>query len=416
MTKKYLSNEITEKLNLYLAKVNFPCDLNLLPATAYLVGGSVRDALLGRQKTDIDLDFVLPAKAIETAGEIARRYQGGFVVLDEVRQIARVVFERGTFDFALQEGNSLETDLQRRDFTINAIAYNFHTQKLVDPHQGVADLSQGILRMISPRNLEDDPLRLLRAYRQAAQLNFSLEENTRKTIRSLAPLLTKVAAERVQTELNYMLVTSQGNKWFAAASEDGLIQPWFTTLNEEKLTQLSTVEKIIKSLQAQNLPIDNNYPNLLILVKLATLVSSQPDIAESELSKLKYSRSHLKAVVSTVKHLPQLQQMSANISLRELYFFFLAVKDIFPILIIRAIATGVPETITKPLIKRYLNPHDRVVYPQPLVTGNNLIAELNLKPSPAIGKLLTEIQIAYIEDKISTPTEAIEFAKSLTKN
>ena len=99
-----------EKLDLYLASFNLPCDLNSLPQSAYLVGGSVRDALLNRTKADVDLDFVLPEKAVETAREIARKYHGGFVVLDEVRQIARVVFPQGTLDLALQEGNSLEID------------------------------------------------------------------------------------------------------------------------------------------------------------------------------------------------------------------------------------------------------------------------------------------------------------------
>ena len=420
-----------EKLDLYLSRINFPCDLTALPARAYLVGGSVRDALLERQKTPLDLDFVLPEKAIATAREIARSYKAGFVVLDEVRQIARVVFPQGTLDFAQQEGETIETDLQRRDFTINAIAYDLQERKIIDPYQGVADLGKGILRMIAAKNLEDDPLRLLRAYRQAAQLNFTLEDNTRQTIRSLAPLLTTVAAERIQTELNYLLLASGGNKWLAAAAADGLIQPWFSDLNQQKFSQLAAIETIINSPRTshgrecdlrplsspiQDLASDCHCPDLPILAKLATLVSAQPDLATQDLEQLKYSRSYIRAVVATVKYLPQLQQMSDNPSLRELYFFFLAVKDIFPILIVRAIATGVPETITTPLIERYLNPQDRVVYPQSLVTGNDLIQELKIKPSPAIGKLLTEIQIAYIEDKISSPTEAIEFARNLTHN
>ena len=73
----------------YLADLNFPCDLNRLPPSAYLVGGSVRDALLQRHKTPFDLDFVLPEKAIATARQVAKLYNGGFVVLDEAREIAR---------------------------------------------------------------------------------------------------------------------------------------------------------------------------------------------------------------------------------------------------------------------------------------------------------------------------------------
>ena len=102
-------------------------------------------------------------------------------------------------------------------------------------------------------------------------------------------------------------------------------------------------------------------------------------------------------------------------SLREQYFWFLEVKDIFPILIARAIATGVSSTIINPLIQRYLDPADLVAHPRCLVTGNDLIRELNLKPSPVIGKLLTEIQIAQIESKIATPQQAISYADSILK-
>ena len=404
---------ILEKLDLYLASVNLPCDLNSLPNSAYLVGGSVRDALLDRPKANIDLDFVLPEKAIATAREIARKYHGGFVVLDEARQIARVVFKQGTLDLALQEGNSLETDLHRRDFTINAIAYNLQEQKLVDPLGGIADLKRGIIRMVAATNLEDDPLRLLRAYRQAAQLNFTIEETTRSTIRSFAPLLKTVAAERIQAELNYIFLAPWGNKWLAAAWEDGLIQPWFTTIDREKLAQLTAVEDTIALWHNCSLIKDDRDSELLIATKLATLVSSKPDKAETELTQLKYSRSLLRAVVSTIQHLPQLQAMTSLMSLREQYFFFLDVKDVFPVIITRAIATGVSPTITEPLIERYFNQGDRVAHPQPLVTGNDLIQQLNLKPSPAIGKLLTEIQIAHIEERISTSAEAIEFASNL---
>ena len=150
------------RIKSYLAQIDFPCNLTQLPDNAYLVGGSVRDALLGRYKIPLDLDFVLPEKTISTAKYLANTYNGGFVVLDSDREIARVVFECGTLDLAKQEGATLETDLYRRDFTINAIAYNFQSQQLVDPSNGLADLERGILLMVSRKNLEDDPLRLLR--------------------------------------------------------------------------------------------------------------------------------------------------------------------------------------------------------------------------------------------------------------
>ena len=393
----------------YLATVDFPWDLTQLPNNAYLVGGSVRDALLNRYKIPLDLDFVLPEKAIATARQIANFYGAGFVVLDPEREIARVVFPQGTLDFARQEGSSLEADLNRRDFTINAIAYNVQSQKLVDPLGGLQDLQQGVLRMVSPQNLEDDPLRLLRAYRQAAQLNFQIETTTRRAIGDRTSWLKTVAAERVQAELNYIFTAPQGSRWLITAIEDGLLKFWLPSINQTKIEQLEALDRGIEYCLRLGL----NLPELAILAPLATLVADQPEIAEAELTQLKYARAQIKAVVKTVKYLPQLQQMKHDLSLREQYFWFLAVKDVFPLLIARAIATGVSSEIIEPLIKRYLDPADQVAHPQSLVTGNDLIRQLNLKPSPVIGKLLTEIQIAQIESQISTPQQAIDFANSL---
>lgn len=187
-----------------------PLKLTDLPETAYLVGGAVRDALLGRQRDAVDLDVVLATGAIELARSIAGRYDAGFVVLDRERQIARVVFAQGTLDVAAQVGDSIEADLRRRDFTVNAIAYQPHRQEWVDPLEGRRDLADRSLRMVSVENLREDPLRLLRAYRISAQLNLQMEPTTAQAIAQQVPNLRFVAAERVRAELDYLLETPPG--------------------------------------------------------------------------------------------------------------------------------------------------------------------------------------------------------------
>ena len=396
-----------------LAIPPLPFDMEFLPQNTCLVGGSVRDAFLGRKGNYLDLDFVVPEKSIETAKQIACHYDGGFVILDAEREIARVVFPHATLDFALQEGDSLETDLKRRDFTINAIAYDVRKQKIIDPLGGIPDLTRKIIRMVSPDNLKDDPLRLLRGYRQAAQLEFTIEPETRKTIRSLASLLNRIAAERVQTELNYLLACSLGNIWLKSAWEDGLIELWFSQVDQDTIAQLATVEEKGKFLSETYPGFGDRCHQWLALAKLATLVASDLPTAELELERLKYSRSHIRTVLGTIKNLYQLQTLTDSMSLREQYFFFLEAKKIFPIIAVKAMAKGIAPSIIIPLIERYLNPNDPVAYPKSLVTGNDLIRELKIKPSPVIGKLLTEIQIAYIEGKITNFQEALQFAAKL---
>ncbi|MBG1269433.1 CCA tRNA nucleotidyltransferase [Nostoc sp. WHI] len=414
-----------------LAPENWPFSLEWLPQPAYMVGGAVRDAILGRTREYLDLDFVIPSNAVKVARAIAHHYQAGFVLLDRERQIARVVFPHATADFAQQEGNSLEVDLHRRDFTVNAIAYNPHTQEIIDPLQGDADLQQGILRMISPANLEDDPLRLMRAYRQAAQLGFTIEPATQAAIRSLASHISKVAAERVRVEIGYLLGNSQGTPWITSAWEDGLIAPFFKNATRESLIKLAAVDNAAVSLtqnwpqlgtQLQEYVRDSIKTTWLGIAKLACLVNPNPELAEIELQKLTYSRAEIRGVTTAIKVLPQLQVI--DMSLREQYFLFYNADIVFPATVVLAVAfdnlveamsgdKALRSLILPFLINRYLNPDDLVAHPTPLVSGKELIITLDIPASPIIGKLLSEIAVAQAEGKVSTSTEAIAFARQL---
>ncbi|MGC1393562.1 MAG: CCA tRNA nucleotidyltransferase, partial [Coleofasciculaceae cyanobacterium] len=326
----------------------WPLSLDLLPKEAYLVGGAVRDALLKRRSDYLDLDFVLPGDAIQIARNLANYYSAGFVVLDAERQIARVVFDRATVDLAKQEGDSLETDLQRRDFTINAIAYNPHTEKFIDPFQGISDLQNRIIRMVKAANLEDDPLRLLRGYRQAAQLNFTIEPETKSVMRQLAGLLGTIAAERVQVELGYLLKSSQGTPWLTQAWQDKLLQSWFPDATQG-LAQIAAIDRAAVVLEEtwQELGIKlDSAPNratsplsksasLLSLAKLASLLPSVPEAAAEQLQRLKYSRAEIQAVVTVLKYVPQLLiHKSSEMSIREQFFFFKNVGVVFPALVV----------------------------------------------------------------------------------
>ncbi len=420
--------------SLQLAPQDWPFDISLLPQPIYLVGGAVRDSLLGRDRPDFDLDFIVPSQAIPTARRLADRYGAGFVILDEQRQIARVVFEGGTVDCAQLEGNSLEDDLRRRDFTINAIAYDPHQQQLIDPLKGVKSLQKRAIAMVSVQNLKDDPLRLLRAYRQAAQLDFAIAPRTQNTLRQLAPLLTTIAAERVQAELNYLLSSERGDRWLTVAAEDGLLSQWLDRVTPEKLHQLAQIEqcawligKIWQSLGEQlQTAINPQTLSWLALGKLACLVGSDPDLAESQLKKLKYSRAEIRAVKTALTPLERLLAVAKRPLIpSEQYFFFREVKEVFPLTMVLTVAIAAARGILNetramsavaPLINRYLDESDRAAHPRPLVTGRDLLQSLDLSPSPLIGELLTEIQIAHIEGKVETPEEALQFAAQYIKS
>lgn len=422
-----------------LSPKTWPFELEWLPASAHLVGGSVRDALLERHSEYLDLDFVLPEGAVETAKSIARHYRAGFVLLDAERQIARVVFRQGTADFAQQVGDTLEEDLRRRDFTVNAIAYNPHTLELLDPLQGCADLEKGVLRMVSPENLAEDPLRLLRAYRQAAQLGFQVEPETQRVIRQLAPRLGQIAAERVQSELSYLLSSTRGTPSLRAAWEDGLLTSWFPSTIAGGLDQIAAIDRTRRLLRDewpefyavlqqrirtshQTLKAQDKEPeasgstrNWLTTAKLASLLPMDPELAEAQLWKLKYSRAEIQAVVSMLKHLPELQAARPAIewSLAQQYFYFQSVGAVFPAIALIAIANGMPLDMISPMVDRFLDPSDPVAHPQPVLTGQDLMGKLKIPPSPKIGQLLAALQLAKAEGKITTREEALELAQQL---
>jgi tRNA nucleotidyltransferase (CCA-adding enzyme) len=412
-----------------LAPENWPFDLALLPQPAYMVGGAVRDALLGRSREYLDLDFVIPTDAVKVARAIAHHYQAGFVLLDPQRQIARVVFPNATVDIAQQEGASLETDLHRRDFTVNAIAYNPHTQAIIDPLQGLADLEARVLRMISPANLEDDPLRLLRGYRQSAQLGFTIEPTTQNTIRSLAAHITTVAAERVRVEIGYLLAIPEGSAAIANAWLDGVLAPFFKNATSESFEKLAAVDQAATFITENWQPLgvelqdcirDTIKTTRLGIAKLACLVHPNPEAAEIELMELTYSRAEIQSVTIALRIFSRLK--AVNMSLKEQYFFFQEAGTVFSTAValalacdnlVGAISGDKSLCVYAPLIGRYLNPDDLVAHPTAIVSGKEIIIALNLSPSPLVGKILTEIAIAQAEGKISTPKEAIAFAASL---
>ncbi len=405
-----------------LSPENYPFDLDLLPQPVYLVGGAVRDAILGRKREYLDLDFIVPQNAVKFARKLAAHYKAGFVLLDKERQIARVVFPNATVDIAQMERDSLENDLRRRDFTVNAIAFNPHTQEFIDPLQGYDDIEQAILRMVSSKNLKDDPLRLMRGYRQAAQLGFSLEQETQVKIRQLAPLLGQVAAERFRTELGYMLINSQGTQWIVQAWEDGLLTPFFKNATKAGCEYLLKVDAAaVKLAQTwQELGIElNKYVRDTIkttwlgIAKLACLVSSEPETAEIELTELTYSRAEIKSITTALKLFPKFSKL--EMPLREQYFLFQEAGFVFPTTCVLAVARDNLVEGIAPLITRYLNPDDPVAHPTLLVSGKELIVALNIPASPIIGKLLAEIAIAQVEGRISTPSDAIALARELIR-
>lgn len=174
---------------------------------AYLVGGAVRDALLGRETNDIDI--AVRADAHRLARTLADKLGASFVSLDAERDIARIVGSPSdggyVIDIARLNGD-LNSDLAQRDFTIDAMAVPINAaladeMKVLDPHDGRADLREGTIRAVQNDVFRNDPVRLMRAVRLAASLRFHIEPGTQDLIRGDASLINSSSPERVREEL-----------------------------------------------------------------------------------------------------------------------------------------------------------------------------------------------------------------------
>ena len=252
--KDFFSSLIEPRASFILTKVsNFLTELDV---KAYLVGGVVRDVLLGRETADIDI--AIAADALEIAPKVASTLGGRYVLLDKVNRVGRVVLvnkeappARGQWQLDLSTfEDDIEADLARRDFTIDAMAvdlrqiiyqpYSYSKEEktkppeLIDPFNGWDDLGHGVVRAVSESVFAADAARLLRAVRLAAELGFSLDKATEVLIQRHCHLIASVAGERVREELMRLLAIPQAKLILSYLDELGLLTAMIPELAQTK--------------------------------------------------------------------------------------------------------------------------------------------------------------------------------------
>ena len=208
----------------------------------YLVGGILRDALLGREDKSPDFDFCLKRGAVNFGRKLAGSMGAGFVVLDKEHGASRLVKKtaRGflTLDFADFRGASLEIDLLHRDFTINSLAAELEdivsqdnlSGSLIDPHGAQRDLKAKVIRVISRESFSEDPLRILRAFSLSSRLRFIIDKETRRLAEKQKEGLRKVSAERIRDELFKILAAKDSHDFIVALDRSKILELIFPEL------------------------------------------------------------------------------------------------------------------------------------------------------------------------------------------
>jgi len=217
----------------------------------YLVGGAVRDTILG--KTLHDMDFALGENPTSFAKNLAKKLKAGFFVLDDERHTARVIYKNSQgkdfpLDFVQFNGLNLNEDLYNRDFTINAMAVPVDDlQELIDPLGGLADLEKGLLRLCSDHALLDDPVRVLRGVRLSIQFGFSFDAGLEQALQEAGSQLFKTAIERQRDELFRLLDGPD--------PAQGLEHYWHLGLFERLIPSLSLLGITLEARDVSNLTI-----------------------------------------------------------------------------------------------------------------------------------------------------------------
>ncbi|MFM1800246.1 MAG: hypothetical protein RLZZ117_2524 [Cyanobacteriota bacterium] len=368
-----------------LAPEAWPLPLSLLPPGTALVGGAVRDGLLGRLRQRPDLDLVVPGDGLALTRRLARELGGTAVALDPQRSIGRLVLQGWTIDLARQQGRSLIDDLARRDFTINAMALVLplagQSAALMDPLAGLEDLRQGQLRAIAEANLLEDPLRLLRGPRLAAELGFTLTPDTWGWIVRHRDRLATVAGERVLAELLRLVDAEDGSKGVELLVRGGLLSSWTAVPPDPMPADHLTPD----AARLRGLTADEARAALAI-ARLAALLD-EPALRALRASNKLRSRCRVlrrwrkRLVVQDWRNpglegLPEAERLELH---RQL-------EGDLPALLLE-----LPPPQARSALQRWRDPLDPLFHPRPPVDGLELQRALGLAPGPRLGQLLDHL-------------------------
>ena len=441
----------------------------------YVVGGTVRDFLMGKISYDRDL-IVVDEDAKSFSQKVAEFFDGVFIPLDEENKIYRIVLKdkKIFLDITNPIGGNLEEDIMRRDITINAVAVNIKTGEIPSFCEfGIQDLQNKIIREIKEENFTDDPLRILRVYRFYANLGFEISPELLHITKKHASLINKPAKERIEYELMKLFDGEFAAQALLKMDESEILEIIFPFVKELKqvppnlhhhldlfnhsIETVNQVQKFYeispKEVQEHLKKVDFGGFSRLAHLKLAALMHDigkfstwtiEPDtgrhrfikhedvgakLAIPILKKMCFSNKQIDYISYIIKkHMYPTAVVSApelNDKVMMRYVRKSADNAIDTIIIAKAdrVSAQGPE-ITKELVEEnitlldkllqfYLNTKETLAPLPKLLDGREVMSILNINPSPILGKILNELHEAQISGDILTKDDAVRFIKSI---
>jgi putative nucleotidyltransferase with HDIG domain len=450
-------------------------------ADASLVGGAVRDACLERAapRGGVDVDVTVPRGALDLARRVADRVGGAFLTLDEVRGAARVITGAGRLDLTDWRAATLPEDLAARDFTVNALAAPLRAlvrdgvAPIVDPTGGLADLAAARLRPAGPRVLTEDPLRTLRGVRLEATLGFRLTTAAARAIRSAAPGLATVSAERQRDELLLLLGLPRAGRALRRLDALGLLTALFPEVEamrrtaqprphrfdvlEHSLRAVEGADRLVARLTGLGAIADDLRRHLAEEVgggvdraRLLRLGALLHDVAKPETRRVVRGRVRFfehdvrgaeracvigerlrlpSRAIATLDRLvrhhlrPMHLAQAGEITRRARYRFFRDLaedsRDLLLLVTVDAAAvTGISPLaawkaswVIRELMAGWQEEQEATVAP-PLLRGEDVMARFSLPPGPAVGALLSRAREAQALGLVRSREEALGYIDS----
>lgn len=447
-------------------KENFPNEI-------YLVGGSVRDYLMGIESHDRDI-IVMDEDAKEFTLKLQKLFDATFVPLDEENKIYRLVMrdKLNYIDITNPVGGTIEKDLMRRDLTINAIAVNIKNGEVVDISGGVTDIKNKCIHCVNEQNFVDDPLRLLRVYRFQSLYNFSIAPETLSAICKYVELIKKPAFERINYEVLRLFSGKYAHIALENMNKTWLLEEIFPFVKELKQVppnshhHLDLLHHSIETVKQIQEIYDNAQDEVkehldrvdfggfsrLAHLKFAGFIHDigkfstwtieeggrhrfighddvGSKLAGTMLKKMHFSNKQVDYLTKMIKyHIYPSQLMSSPQITEKIMMRFVrkmdanSIDNIILAMADRLSARG-PEitdeivehniNLLSTLMKFYLDVRE-TLKPLPIfLTGNDVMQLLNIKPSPKLGKIMNSLHEAQLNGDVQTREQAVDFVKNI---
>ena len=437
-------------------------------ATAYLVGGSVRDVILGHTPTDYDI--AVAGNVATYAHKVSQSTGGKLVVLGKAHQkVFRIILNDRVLDISALNGSTIGDDLKNRDFTINALAIDIRAGQIIDHLGGLDDLHAKKVKIVSEHAFKNDPIRMLRAFRIATEFNFEITMPTLNAICASAHLIHRSAGERIRTELLKMLCCLDAYPYLCQMAQTRLLPALLfdfdlrqelseflqqygknmfrhalATIRHLEQTATALNDRLLKIRNFPEITIPNQHLSLLKLTALLTAVLPSPAF-EHQLpthdycndaqapgkqltlmaNRLRLSNKERKLITiiiqnrSKPRYLFNLSPKSLYVDLTLIHFYldchqFAALVMLYALADQEAVVNSANNNrhhfsqFIQELLNHYHHVYLARLKKPPLIEGDDLIKFFGLTPSPLFKTILSRIEELRLAGQLKNREQALQ--------